>query len=176
MNINIPRTIKIFLIFLIITGIFLTILLLIFPKNTSHNGNKGDSITSQAANYIVTIKTKLKEITLNIELARSEKEKAQGLMNRTSLPENNGMLFIFDNEQIRTFWMKDTLISLDMIFINKEGEIVTIAKNTKINQTQETYSSSAPSKYVLEVNAGWCDKNGVTLGDLIILLILPDNI
>ena len=88
-------------------------------------------------------------------------------MNRTSLDENSGMLFIYADEKPRTYWMKNTLIPLDMIFINSEKEIVAISENTKTNQIEETYSSIKPAQYVLEVNGGWCGKNGVEVGDVV---------
>jgi uncharacterized membrane protein (UPF0127 family) len=120
---------------------------------------------SESPNSNLTITTSSDSFPLTIELAKTPQEQANGLMYRTELCEDCGMLFIYDHEQILTFWMKNTLISLDMIFINGNGEIVNIAQNTKINQTQERYSSKILAKYVLEVNGGWCKGNGVEIGD-----------
>ena len=90
----------------------------------------------------------------------------QGLMYRQNLPENAGMLFIFTNEEPRSFWMKNTYISLDIIYINSKKEIVSIQKYT---QPRSTYSipSEKPAMYVLEVNAGFTDKYGIHPGDKI---------
>lgn len=103
-------------------------------------------------------------VTLDVEVADSEAERTQGLMYRYSMEENQGMYFIFPEENFRSFWMKNTFISLDIIFINTDHEIVSIQKYT---QPKSTYSqpSEKPAKYVLEVNAGFTDKHGIRPGD-----------
>lgn len=105
-------------------------------------------------------------VTLDIEVADGEEERMRGLMDRINLPDNAGMLFIFPNEEPRSFWMKNTFISLDIIYINSQMEIVSIQKYT---QPKTTYSipSEKPAMYVLEVNAGFTDKNGISPGDKI---------
>jgi uncharacterized membrane protein (UPF0127 family) len=85
-------------------------------------------------------------------------------MNRESMEEKQGMLFIFPQERFQSFWMLNTLFSLDMLFINKEKEIVTIHKNTT-PLSQQSYPSSKPALYVLEVNAGFTDKYNIKEGD-----------
>lgn len=106
-----------------------------------------------------------KKIGINIEIADTEYEQALGLMYRTSMAETEGMLFIFPAEEIRSFWMMNTLISLDMIFLDANKKIVTIHRNT-ITQSEQSYRSTKPAKYVLEVVAGFCDKYGIGVGDL----------
>ena len=105
-------------------------------------------------------------ITLDIEIADDEAERMRGLMDRFELPDHAGMLFIFEREEMRSFWMKNTFISLDIIYINANKEIVSIQKNT---QPQTTYSipSERPARYVLEVNAGFTDKYEINPGDKI---------
>jgi len=105
-----------------------------------------------------------KAIILDIEIADNEEERMRGLMDRLSLPENAGMLFIFPNEEPRSFWMKNTFISLDIIYINSMKKIVSIQKYT---QPKSTYSipSEQPAMFVLEVNAGFTDINGIGPGD-----------
>lgn len=102
-----------------------------------------------------------------LEKAITAEEKAVGLMNRNSLCDNCGMIFIFPKEKVQEFWMKNTFISLDIIFINENGKIVKIHQNTKTNQTNELYNSILPAKYTIETNAGWSLKNGISTGDLI---------
>ena len=87
-------------------------------------------------------------------------------MNRSSMKENQGMLFIFPDEEIQSFWMRNTLISLDMIFVNKNKKIVTIHKNTKILSSQ-SYSSTEPAMYVIEVDGGFTDRHHIVRGDKI---------
>lgn len=106
------------------------------------------------------------KIKIDIEIADTEYERQLGLMNRKSMEENQGMLFIFNEESFRSFWMLNTLISLDMLFINKDKKIVTIHKNT-IPLSQQSYPSSEPATYVLEVVGGFCDRHNIQLGDKI---------
>ena len=80
--------------------------------------------------------------------------------------ENHGMLFIFPAERYQSFWMLNTLFSLDMLFINSKKEIVTIHKNTT-PLSQQSYPSSKPAIYVLEVVAGYTDKFNIKEGDKI---------
>jgi uncharacterized membrane protein (UPF0127 family) len=99
-----------------------------------------------------------------IQIADNEFEEELGLMYRKQMDENKGMLFIFTNPQIQTFWMRNTFIPLDMIFVNPDKIIVTIQKNTKV-LCDSTYSSTAPAQYVIEVDAGFCDKYNIKDGD-----------
>jgi uncharacterized protein len=103
---------------------------------------------------------------IDLELAQNESQRQLGLMYRDTLAENQGMLFLFDNEEIRAFWMKNTILSLDMIFINAGNEIVTIHKYTT-PYSEESYESTKPAKYVLEVNAGYTDRKKISVGDRI---------
>ena len=103
---------------------------------------------------------------IDIEIADTDYERQLGLMKRISMEEKQGMLFIFPSEAMQSFWMRNTLLSLDMIFINENKKIVTIHKNTKILSDQ-SYPSSAPAKYVLETIAGFTDKFGINVGDVI---------
>jgi len=104
---------------------------------------------------------------IDIEVADTEYDRALGLMFRKVMTENQGMLFIFPYEQFQSFWMRNTYISLDMLFVNADKEIVTIHKNTQV-LTDKSYPSSKPAKYVVEVIAGFCDAYGVEVGDKII--------
>ena len=104
--------------------------------------------------------------TLNIEIANSPYERETGLMYRTSMEKNQGMLFIFDEESILTFYMKNTYMSLDLIFISEKKEIISIYKNAKPNDLS-SISSKLPSKYVLEVIQGVSDNLNLKIGDRI---------
>jgi len=103
---------------------------------------------------------------IDIEIAEDDYTRQLGLMNRKSMEENQGMLFIFPNEQLQSFWMLNTLFSLDMLFINKENKIVTLHKNTT-PLSQQSYPSSKPATYVLEVVSGFTDRHNVKEGDYI---------
>ena len=86
---------------------------------------------------------------IDLEIADNDYERQLGLMNRKEMKENEGMLFIFPRQDYQSFWMRNTLISLDIMFVNDQKEIVTIHKNTKI-LSETSYPSSAPSIYVVE--------------------------
>jgi len=107
---------------------------------------------------------------IDIELADTDALRARGLMFRESMPENAGMLFLMDFEQIQGFWMRNTYISLDMLFVNAEREIVTIHANTTI-LSERTYFSTQPALYVVEVNAGFSYRNNINVGDFIEFVI-----
>lgn len=102
--------------------------------------------------------------TLDIEIAQTDYETQTGLMYRKSMEEHQGMLFIFQEEQPRSFYMKNTEFSLDIIYINKKKEVVSIQKNT-IPYDKNSLPSGEPVLYVLEIKAGLSDRWGVEIGD-----------
>jgi uncharacterized membrane protein (UPF0127 family) len=101
-----------------------------------------------------------------VEMATTEEEKTTGLMYRKELPDGKGMLFDFSPEREVSMWMKNTSISLDMIFIRADGRILRIAENTEPQSTR-IISSGGPAKGVLEVIAGTARKYGIAPGDRI---------
>ena len=105
------------------------------------------------------------DINLNLQIADSPKEHSQGLMYRHEMPENNGMIFVFDNNDYREFWMKNTYLSLDMAFLDENKQIINIFANTEPLDTEKTYPSTKPARYVIETNAGWFTENDVEEGD-----------
>jgi len=97
------------------------------------------------------------------EVAESVEAQTRGMMWRKQLAKDKAMIFIFPNEQVRSFWMRNTLIPLDMIFISADRTIVGIVAEAA-PKTLSQRSVPAPSKYVLEVVGGWCEKAGVRPG------------
>jgi hypothetical protein len=105
-------------------------------------------------------------IEIQVEIADSEAERSRGLMFRESLPENQGMLFVYDTQrETLGFWMRNTLIPLDIAYADREGRIVDIRQMEP--RDERTVSSAAPAMYALEMNQGWFEKNGVRVGDRI---------
>ncbi|MCJ8275551.1 MAG: DUF192 domain-containing protein [Bdellovibrionales bacterium] len=107
--------------------------------------------------------------TLEVEVAESHEQRAQGLMNRTSLGENKGMLFIFDFPQHLSFWMKDTFIPLSIAYFDKEKslkETYDMKEQNMMEKVQDTrgYPSQCQCVYALEVNQGWFQKNNIKKG------------
>jgi hypothetical protein len=104
---------------------------------------------------------------IDVELAQDESKRQLGLMYRDELAENQGMLFVFEGDGERAFWMKNTVLPLDMIFVNSKDEIVTIHKNTT-PYSEQSYASSKPAQFVIEVNAGYTDRHKLSVGDHIV--------
>ena len=101
-----------------------------------------------------------------LELAITSEEQTKGLMDRPLLEKNRGMVFVFRPEKKVTFTMKNTLIPLDIIFINR-GKIVKIVRNAESNQTHTLYPSEEIVSEVVEVNGGYATRHGIKLGDKI---------
>ncbi|WP_370478031.1 DUF192 domain-containing protein [Tamlana flava] len=104
------------------------------------------------------------KITLDIEIADTEFDRETGLMYRHSMPNNQGMLFVFEDEGPRYFYMKNTEIPLDLIYVGTNKKIVSFQKNAKPFD-ESSLPSNAPAKYVLEVNAGLADIWNLRVGD-----------
>ena len=102
--------------------------------------------------------------TLDTELAETDYETQIGLMYRHSMEDHQSMLFIFDGDEPRSFYMKNTEFPLDIIFINSNKEVVSIQKNAKPFD-KSSLPSAGPAMYVLEVNAGLSDSWGLEAGD-----------
>lgn len=102
-----------------------------------------------------------------IEIADTPIERQTGLMYRTNLPINTGMLFIFDKPEIHSFWMKNTLIPLDIIWISEDNKIIHIEHNTQPCEAGpcEPYTIDSKAKYVLEINADLSKSYGFKEGD-----------
>jgi uncharacterized membrane protein (UPF0127 family) len=103
---------------------------------------------------------------IDTEIADTPAKRTHGLMYRRSLPADAGMLFIFDSSQPLAFWMKNTFISLDMVFVSNAKKIVAIAKNAT-PLSEALIPSGKSAMYVVEVNAGFCDTHGIRTGDVI---------
>lgn len=107
------------------------------------------------------------EITkIEVEVADDEVERMRGLMYRDSMAEKQGMLFLFEREEPMSFWMKNTHIPLDIIYVDAEKRIVHIATHTK-PYSEEQIPSPAPAQFVVEVNAGFTQSHSIQVGDLI---------
>ena len=151
----------------LISVIVVLALMLLFTMNNCNQNNEPEYYSfTKDGELTFTDSLGNSKITIDLEIADNEYKRQLGLMNRSSMKENQGMLFIFPDEEIQSFWMRNTLISLDMIFVNKNKKIVTIHKNTKILSSQ-SYSSTEPAMYVIEVDGGFTDRHHIVRGDKI---------
>src|SRR5215217_5907171 len=131
-----------------------------------------DKIESQRTNTAPTAAnfTKEGEVTfwrdgkkikrIDVEIAENQAERSKGLMYRPYIPDSVGMLFIFDEAAPQGFWMKNTSIPLDIIYVDENKKIVSIAKNTK-PYSEESIPSLGNAQYVVEVNAGFSERNNI---------------
>jgi uncharacterized membrane protein (UPF0127 family) len=106
-----------------------------------------------------------KKVRVRVEIADDPWEQARGLMYRTALGEDRGMLFVYQGERELSYWMKNTLIPLSIAYIDSEGRITDILDMRPLDDRPPHYVSSEPVQYALEVNQGFFDKNGVEIGD-----------
>ncbi|MBI2102176.1 DUF192 domain-containing protein [Candidatus Woesearchaeota archaeon] len=138
--------------------IFLVVFLLFFSANCAKNVSVNQVWIDNGKNLI----------KINVEIADDSDEIEKGLMFRGKLNEDAGMLFVFGDNAVRTFWMKNTLIPLDMIFIDGNFEIVEIRHAVPCwAEPCALYKSAKPAKYVLEVNENFAIRNRISLGDKI---------
>lgn len=117
-----------------------------------------------------TAKVRVGEQTLRVEIADTEPARAKGLMFREKLDSDGGMLFVFDFPAPHSFWMGNTKIPLDIIWVGENMEVVDINSNTppcsEANPVRcPTYKPEKPALYVVETNGGWTEEKGIKVGD-----------
>jgi uncharacterized membrane protein (UPF0127 family) len=132
-----------------------------------------DGIVQMEDNSSVPQKLELAHVlignkNISVEIARSEEERQTGLANRSFLGAEEGMFFVFDSDSKYSFWMKDTLIPLDIIWIDSDFTIVDVKENVKPESFPEVFEPSSPARYVLEVNSGFFKKQNLSIGQKII--------
>ena len=115
----------------------------------------------------------IKGTRFTVEVVDDDQSRAMGLMYRKSMDDDAGMLFIFEDAQPRAFWMKNTLIPLDILYFDQNRRLVSISANTPPCKNTTTrcpsYPSGKPTKYVLEINAGLSEQHGFEPGDELIM-------
>lgn len=123
------------------------------------------SRASSPASGLVRIEASGGSVKVQVEVADNTDEMQKGLMGRTALAEDAGMLFVYPKERELSFWMKDTLIPLSIAFMDAEGRIVDIQDMKALDDEPPHYTSAEPARYALEVNEGFFDERGVEVGD-----------
>ena len=133
-------------------------------------GCNSRAATTEPSPLIVAIQLGSK--TYQCEVAADDASRQQGLMHRKSMPEDHGMIFVFGYEQVLYFWMKNTLIPLDIVYLNRDGKVVAVRQMKPLDETG--IGSKDPAQYAIELNAGQAEKSGVKEGDIIHLPTLPE--
>lgn len=121
----------------------------------------------------VMIHTKASTVTVQAEIARTPKQQEQGLMGRTALPKHHGMLFPLLPPRLMQMWMKDTLVPLDMVFINAEGRISMTAANNQPGSLLPV-GPARPVSAVLELPAGTAEELAIAVGDRVEYVLPPE--
>ncbi len=142
---------------------FVLLLLLLFVAACGNNTSSSSTSSTSPETPEETIPFRV-DGTLDIEIAEGDSAVERGMMQRESFPPNSGMLFLFDNVQRRTFWMGNTPVALDLLFISPDSQIVDFAKYAK-PFSDESIPSAEPAQFVLEVPAGFVDSQGLVEGD-----------
>ncbi len=112
---------------------------------------------------LLTYPLKIKGHAIRVEVANTEDTRRTGLMFRETLPENQGMLFVYETQGRHAMWMKNTLIPLSVAFIDRSGRIINIEDMQP--QTEDAHGARASAAYSLETNQGWFKKRGIKAGD-----------
>ncbi len=133
----------------------------------SKNLKKEQGFIKEGELTFIDQKTKKNIKTIDIEIAHTRKERETGLMYRSSMPETAGMLFRFDRFKPAFFWMRNTYIPLDMIFVDKNMRIVKIYQNAE-PLSDKPIPVHKETMYTIEVNAGFCEQYGIAIGDHVV--------
>ncbi len=147
------------------------IILAILSIGLACSNSESNNSSDQPKGRTITIESELTFLdndgneltTLDIAIADDQMERSQGLMDVRQMGQNEGMLFIFDNEQPQSFWMANTPLSLDIMYVSADSTIVRIYPDTT-PFSEATLPSGYPSKYVVETNAGYALANGIQEG------------
>jgi uncharacterized membrane protein (UPF0127 family) len=124
------------------------------------------SLVSKSEVTFETIDIQVSNKKIHAKLADDDEKRERGLMKVTKLGPNEGMLFVFDDERVLNFWMKDTLLDLSIGYFDSEGKLVSKAEmeSHPMDKEQKTYSSNAPALFALEMPQNWFTKNHVEIG------------
>lgn len=138
----------------------------IMPANTETVNSEGPAFTQEGKLWFISAKGDT--ITgIRMEVAETEGEITQGLMYRKTMAKDEGMLFTFPDEQPRSFWMKNTILPLDIIYADANG-VIGSSQNYTTPFSEASLPSEKPSKYVVEVNAGFWDQHKLKAGDKVV--------
>jgi uncharacterized protein len=119
----------------------------------------------QPSSGLHTVRMPIGSKTFTLEIANTEETMARGLMHRDSMPADHGMIFVFDNEEPRSFWMRNTRIPLDIIYLDTGGKVVSVKSMKPYDETP--VSSDGPARYAIELNMGAATEAGVKKGDVL---------
>jgi len=135
-------------------------------KNVLNESNNNNQNISQKEGHVLKVGT----ARVLIDIADTPALRERGLSGRKLLLDDQGMYFIFDHPDVYPFWMKEMNFPIDIIWIGEHMSVVDITKSASPSSFPQTFVSSAPALYVLEVQAGFAERHGVKIGDQVVLL------
>jgi uncharacterized membrane protein (UPF0127 family) len=167
--------IKKYFVIVVILSLFVFVIFLFIQRSSLNTSDKSTGSTPIPFLKNLTSKAtiEINNIEIDVDIADSVALQTKGLSGRSVLNEEEGMLFIFPDDKIRYFWMKDMLFPIDIIWIDKEGRIIGIEENAPKPEGStpdyklSIYSSPKPVPYVLEVNAGFSERNNIKVNDIV---------
>lgn len=127
----------------------------------------------QSTSGLPTVKMQIGKSKFVLEVARTPEAQEKGLMDRDSLPGDRGMIFVFPDEQVRSFWMKNVHFPLDILFLDSSGKIVSVHQMRAYDENNT--SSDYPARYAIELNKGVADQSAVKVGDQLTLPPVADQ-
>ena len=136
------------------------------PETAASSGTASETTAVTTSGEFATVSlvpSGGERVELEVEIADDELERQRGLMERTELAENVGMLFVFEQQQQLSFWMKNTLIPLSVAYMDSEGRIIDVQDMEPLDTTP--HPSAEPAMYALEVNQGFYEERGIEVGD-----------
>lgn len=159
---------KLLTIFIIVV---LIVILISLYSQTSSSDHLQVLPTPSEESELLEVQIEGKDVVFKLEKAEDQTEWATGLMNRSQMAPLRGMIFIFPDSEIRSFWMRNTYIPLDMIFVDQNKRVINIEKNAEPLNEGPRYTSSSPAKYVIELNAGITSEYDIVSGDQLVFKI-----
>lgn len=148
----------IFIILLAISLLLISSLLFIY-----HSFQPREAAENRARDEVFSLK--INNANINIELADVAEERARGLSGRSNINESDGMLFVFNEPDFYSFWMRDMIFSIDIIWIDENYKIIDIARNVSPDSFPQKFQPQKMAKYVLEVGAGFSDRHNIKVVD-----------
>ncbi len=132
--------------------------------------NKKDQPDTPPPQSTTKSMVKIGDVSLKVDVVKTPEAQARGLGGRILLAQDEGMFFVFEQSAVYTFWMKDMLFAIDIIWIDENGKIVYIKKDARPESYPEAFDPKLEAKYVLEVNTGFTDRHNIKEGDLVLFL------
>ena len=150
------------------TIIFTIIILSLVTFFTYQNNQSNQNDQNDQNNKIISDILTIGQIEFEIEIAKTDEERSKGLSGRDYIPENFGLLFVFEKQDKYGIWMKDMKFAIDILWISEGGKVVSVEKNVLPETFPEVFYPISKARYVLELNAGMFDKGKIKVGDIIV--------